>query len=272
MKENLRERVERISEILSRISIEKWDEIVQKEPEWRFLQKFKNWGFGKSATLIMVVALNDYRLKGKADKVYFSEIEKLLEEEIGDKIPNSPEELEHILKKFYERERSKNAKIKRLEKFLGSKLANRIWNSSIEDISKNLCEIHLKLSEVMGNLPNQKTIVFAMKCLGMALMIYGKQDLEVYIPIPVDKRVRNFTQKILRDENLNDYEIQEFWNEVLKKVRERVKINMIHLDSFIWQIAEFVKTKRIYINELRNYFKNLEIEDVGREIVDILKD
>jgi len=217
------------------------------------------------------VGENDYQLKGKANEKYFPEIEKFLKKEIENRVPNSPEELKQVLKKFYERERYKNRKIKRLERFFESRLAKRIWNSSIEDISKSLCEIHLSLSEVMGNLPNQKTIVFAMKCLGMVLIAYGKQDLEISISIPVDKRVRDFTQKILGGKNLDDNGIQEFWGEVLEKVGEKVKINMIHLDSLIWQIGEFVNSKRTDENGLRRYFKNLGIEDIGEEIISLLK-
>jgi len=271
MREHLQERIKRVSEILSKISIERWNKIVENEPEWKFIQEFKSWGFGKLATLIIAVALNDYQLRGKANEKYFPEIEKFLKKEIGDKVPSSPEELKQVLKKFYEGERSKSAKIKRLERFFESRLAKRIWNSSIEDISKSLCEIRLNLSEVMNNSPNKKTIVFAMKCLGMVLMAYGKQDLEISISIPVDKRIRDFTQKILGGENLDDNGIQEFWDEVLKKVREKVKINMIHLDSLIWQVGEFVKSKRIDENRLRRYFKNLGIEDIGEEIINLLK-
>jgi len=276
MEDYIKERIEKISEILSKIKKEKWNEIVQNEPEWKHLEKFKDWGFGKFATLMIAVALNDYRLKGKANVKYFPELKNFLEKEIGNRIPSSPEELEQILKKFYEKELSKNAKIKRLEKFLKSELVKRIWNLSIEDIpkenvSESLRKIHLELSEVMNQSPNKKTIVFAMKCLGIALMMHEIYDFEISISIPIDSRVRNFTQRILGNKNLSDKEIQEFWDEVLKKIREKVKINMIHLDSLIWQIGEFIKKEKMDEDGLRSYFENLGIKNIFEELIPLIK-
>jgi len=44
MREHLQERIERVSGILSKIGIEKWNKIVGDEPEWKFIQEFKSWG------------------------------------------------------------------------------------------------------------------------------------------------------------------------------------------------------------------------------------
>jgi len=78
MEDYMQERIEKISEILSKIEKGAWNKIVQNEPEWKHLEKFKDWGFGKFATLMIAVALNDYRLKGKANEKYFPELEIFL--------------------------------------------------------------------------------------------------------------------------------------------------------------------------------------------------
>jgi len=123
----------------------------------------------------------------------------------------------------------------------------------------------------MNQSPNKKAIVFAMKCLGIALMMHKIYDFEISISMPIDSRVRNFTQGILGNKNLSDKEIREFWDEVLKKIREKVKINMINLDSLIWQIGEFIKKEKIDEDGLRSYFENLGIKNIYEELIPLIK-
>jgi DNA-(apurinic or apyrimidinic site) lyase len=105
-----------------------------------------------------------------------------------------------------------------------------------------------------------------MKCLGISLLMEKEYGFDFSpIPIPVDFRIRKFTQQ-LGLENLSDDDIRNLWKEILKKIKEvKKEVNMIHLDSLIWQIGAL---NRI---ELENYFKNLCLEEVGNELINLLK-
>ena len=113
-----------VAEILSKIPLQVWNEIVKKEPEWIHMHKFlKRYGFGKFAVLMIVAGLNDYQLKGRAEKAYWPPLSNLLE---GKPVPKSPEELINILEEFYSKERFSNAKIRRLKRFLLSSFSQSI--------------------------------------------------------------------------------------------------------------------------------------------------
>lgn len=85
------------------------------------------------------------------------------------------------------------------------------------------------------------------------------------IPIPVDYRVREFTRRLgvaVRD----DEDVRTFWNGVLKELRrDRPEVNMIHLDSLIWQIGVLSKS------EIVNYFAKLGLREVGERIVEVVR-
>lgn len=60
-----------ISSILSLIPLEKWDKIVEKEPEWQFMHELlPSWDFGRFSVLMVAAGLNDFQLKGKAEVAY----------------------------------------------------------------------------------------------------------------------------------------------------------------------------------------------------------
>lgn len=52
------------------------------------------------------------------------------------------------------------------------------------------------------------------------------------IPIPINYRVREFTKR-LEIKFKNDDDIRKFWSAVLKELRKKIGINMVHLDSLI---------------------------------------
>ena len=256
-------KVKSLSEVLSKIPLQVWNKIIKKEPEWIYMHKFlKRYGFGKFAVLMIVAGLNDYQLKGKAEKAYWLPLSNLLENK---PVPEHPEELINILEGFYSKERFSNAKIKRLRRFLSSSLAQELWNSKPEDMAKNFIKIWYRLAEIMKQNRNAKTITFAMKCLGISLLMVGETNFNFEkIPIPVDYRVKKFTKRlgvIFED----DDDIRDFWNAVLEELRKEVEINMIHLDSLIWQIGTLDKDKII------EYFSELGLESVGKELVEILR-
>jgi len=260
---NYREIIETLVQIFAEIPFEVWKEIVRNEPEWKNMEKFLDlYGFGPFSVLMVATGINDYQLKGEAEKVYWPKIKNILDEA---PIPSTPADLCQTLEKFYAHERLHNEKIERLHKFLSSELAAKMWNSSPDDISKEFLFIWKKLATVMQQKKEAKTIVFAVKCLGISLFMANNYDFDFSpIPIPVDLRVAKLTEKLL-NKVLNDDEIMEFWNEILRKIQEKGKrINMIHLDSLIWQLAKLDKDK------IHEYFKNLKMEAIGDKLTQIL--
>jgi len=253
----------RISDILSSIPIEIWDGVVREEPEWRFMHEFfKNYGFGRFAVLMTVAGLNDFQLKGRAEVAYWPEISRLLKK---NRVPKTPSELESILGEFYSKERLPRMKAKRMNRFLSSELAKWLWNAWSEEVAGNFLRIWYKLAATMNQSRDAKTIVFAMKCLGIALLMAGESDFRFErIPIPVDYRVREFTRR-LGIEVRDDKDVRVFWGKVLEELKEEgLRINMIHLDSLIWQIGVLSKF------EILDYFGKLGLKDVGEKIVEVI--
>jgi len=184
-------------------------------------------------------------------------------------IPNTIEELSSFLSEFYPqyRERLYNRKSNRVKKFLSSDLARRLWNSTPDEVAENFSNIWYELAKVMSQKPNQKTILFAMKCLGIALQMSGIQHINSLekMPIPVDSRIRKFTEKIGVNFQ-NDKEVQRFWSEILNEVRRNVQIDMIHLDSLLWQIGNLRRT------EIVEYFEKLGLREIGEKVSEVISE
>ena len=251
-----------LSRILSEIPFEVWNRIVEEEPEWKHMHAFlENYGFGKFAVLMVVLGLNDYQLKGKAEVSYWPRIRALLENK---PVPETPAELEDLLKEFYSNERLPRQKLRRLKKFLSSELARELWRSSPREVSENFVQIWYALADTMKQDREAKTITFAMKCLGIALLLAGESEFSFErIPIPVDYRVREFTKR-LGVEFQDDEDVRRFWHAVLSEIRKVAPINMIHFDSLIWQIGVLEK------HEIVEYFSRFGLKEVGEKLAEVI--
>lgn len=95
-----------------------------------------------------------------------------------------------------------------------------------------------ELARIMHQNPSDKTIVFSMKCLGISLLMTGEYEFNfVHIPIPVDSRVMKFTNQ-LGFPIITDDDVRALWSDVFSILRKNdSRINMIHLDSLVWQVA-----------------------------------
>jgi len=255
--------IARVSRIFGEIPLEVWEDIVRLEPEWFHMEDiFKKYGFGRFATLMLITGLNDYQLKGKAEEAYWPQLKELLQKS---KVPESPQELKEILSPFYQRERFYKAKLDRLDRFLSSKLAQNVWSATPEEVANNFLQIWHELAQTMRQTKEAKTITFAMKCLGIALLMAGEPNFNFEkIPIPIDVRVRNFTKR-LGFEAERDDELRSIWNRILEETRKKVPINMIHLDSLIWQIGNLDN------EEIAAYFRKLGRETVGQKLIEVLR-
>ncbi len=253
-----------ISKILSEVPTEVWDIVVREEPEWRHMSEFlSSYGFGKFAVLMVAAGLNDFQLKGRAEVAYWPRLRNLLRRHA---IPGTLSELESILAEFYSRERLPDLKLRRLRRFLSSRLAKWLWSAEPTDIAKNFLRIWYELAITMNQDRKAKTIAFAMKCLGIALLMAGVADFDFEeIPIPVDFRVREFTRKIGVKVS-NDEDVRSFWRGVLEDLKKiGVRINMIYLDSLIWQIGTLSR------HEVREYFRRLGLGEVGEKMAEVMR-
>jgi len=273
---------EKFVNLLSEIPRDVWEEIVKNEPEWRVMEQFYDkFDFGRLSVLMVATGLNDYMLKGNAES-YWSSIQ---EHSKGLNNTRSIDEIWESLDNFYQKERLQKIKRKRLKRFLYSKLGSEeLWNSSPEWVSRKFQGIRNKLAKTMNQDKNQKTIVFAMKTLGiLLLMAKEKQNVKLSdfpkIEIPVDSRITKFTEKLSGTDHPSGVhkEIQDFWSEVLDQLNEKYRskglvkdITMIHLDSLIWQITPLIE--RGNQEECIDYFKNLGITEIGEILCALILD
>jgi len=257
--------MEEVVQILCRIPYPIWEGFVRNEPEWRFTEPvLERYGPSRFLTFMAVAGLNDYQLKGPAEKRYWP---LLVKHVIQRPIPESPEDLKEVLRGFYERERFYTVKIRRLERFLRSPLAHRMWWMTTAEFSQSFKELWHKIAETMNQQKEKKTIVFSMKCLGIGLLMLGVKDFDFTgIPVAVDARVRSLLERWeLITEGASEREIQSLCEEILRGIRRaEPRVNMIHLDSFLWQVEGFYKAGAF------NSLINMGMEpDLARAIADL---
>jgi DNA-(apurinic or apyrimidinic site) lyase len=252
---------ERLAEILGMIPKETWQSIVEMEPEWQHLEplchKFPG---GSFCVFMMTAGLNAFQLKGKAETAYWAKLRQLLDD---CESVSTIKVLVEFLVKFYQKERLYNCKLERLARFMNSSLVFNLWVKTPKKISLMTAEIWTELANIMNQAMHDKTICFAMKCLGISLMISGEYDFAFQeIPIPVDSRITKFTKKLGVGIEENTRKIQGFWQGVLSLLHPSLpSISMIHLDSLIWQIAHHDT------DELFEYFRQLGIPRIGRSFI-----
>lgn len=258
--------IQKVTEILKQIPFSAWESIVENEPEWKEMVFFQNkLQYGQFAVIMIILGLNDYQLKKKAD-FYWNDLRKLLEKPLLSQ-PISIPDLILILTDFYNFERLGSNKVRRLQKFMESRLAQKLWFSQPEGVANKFPIIWKMLAETMQQQPQDKTIAFAMKCLGITLMMAGYYDFDYSkVPIPVDLRIKYFTNKVgfLYE---SDEEIRTFWEKVLLNLRSNENcITMIHLDSLIWQIGTASR------DDINQYFNNLYLPKIGQSLSSLIID
>lgn len=254
-----------LTNILSSIPWHIWERIVREEPEWNNMERFLGkLGFGPFSVLMIVTGLNDFQTKGTADKGYWPPIRELL---VSFPNPSTPMEMHDQLLPFYQNERFHGTKVNRLRRFLQSSLAERLWRGSSARTSADFVDIWLELGKTMRQKLEKKTICFAMKCLGLALLMNEQHDFDFSaIPIPADSRVGAFTRKSKICDSQSEQSIQEVWSEILALIRQQdPRITMIHLDSLVWQIEPLES------RDLKSYFGQLGVPRVGSSLIGFLE-
>lgn len=255
---------EELIQLLIQVPDRSWERILTNEPEWREMVDFlPHYTFGPFATLMVMAGLNDFQLMGKAGRAYWPPIRARLKEA---EVLVSPETLEDILQPFYDGERYNGIKVRRLHRFLQSNLATHLWHAEPRQVAEEFVDTWERLAVVMNQEMEKKTIVFAMKCLGLSLIMAGEYDFpSEKLAIPVDFRVRRLTQ-VLGGQTSSDDLVRAYWDDVLAGVRAaNRRVTMIHLDSFAWQIAEDMSEYMV-----RSYCRNMEMGDAGNKITALI--
>jgi len=252
------------TQLLAEVPHTSWERIMTSEPEWREMEGFlPRYTFGPFATLMVVAGLNDYQLKGKADRAYWPPIRARLEVA---EVPATPADLAALLEPFYARERYNENKVNRLRRFLENDLAAGLWTASPAEVADGFTVTWARLAGVMGQGPEKKTIVFAMKCLGLALLMAGEYGFSSEaLAIPVDLRVRRLTEA-LGAPTASDDAVRAYWDSVLAGIRTtNPQVTMIHLDSFVWQVANDVSEQAV-----RGYCREMEMGVTGEAIAELI--
>jgi DNA-(apurinic or apyrimidinic site) lyase len=156
-------RLDEFVELLSQLPPATWKAtMTEGSAGWKWMQPFSNaWVFGHFATLFIILGLNDYQLKGKAEVAYWPKVLPLIP---LNSEPEEPLKLIGLLEPFYSQERIAKAKIERLHRFLSSELCSKIWGSDSASIAADFGRIWHALGSTMSQQPEKKTIAFAMKC------------------------------------------------------------------------------------------------------------
>jgi DNA-(apurinic or apyrimidinic site) lyase len=220
---------------LSQMPDRGWHQVTADEPEWKQMAPLlEQFGFGPFATIMVMCGLNDFALTERAEVGYWPPIRKALE---GQRL-SGPPDLVTLLDPFFREEREASLKLTRLKRFLLSRLAQRLWESEPSAVVEHFQLIWTRLAETMRQTPEKKTIAFGMKCLGIALLIAGRNDFAFGdIPVPVDYRIRKVTAA-LGFRASADHEIRGLWHHVLRELQKRGKpVTMVHLDSLLWQLG-----------------------------------
>lgn len=250
-----------LADALRKIPQEVWYQIVKKSPEWHELEPLRpKFSHGAFSVFMLAVGLNAYQLKGRAELNYFPQLYECLK---GLDSVSRIEILHEYLAPFYKKERLNAAKVERLTRFLRSPLAQQLWTSSTQEIASSISPLWHTLGRVMCQKLHEKTICFAMKCLGVSLMMANKNNFDFQnIPIPVDSRICKFSNSLGIGFGEKSRPIQRFWKDVLASLQSTLpQINMIHLDSLLWQIAHLNE------DELWSYFEDLSINNIGSLIL-----
>lgn len=64
----------------------------------------------------------------------------------------------------------------------------------------------------------------------------------------------------------DDKTVRIFWKEVLERLRENLPVNIIHLDSLLWQTGTLSKP------EIVDYFTKLGLRNVDENLAEMLRE
>ncbi len=257
---------DRFVDLLCKLPIDTWNASVSDSASFKRLKAHSQvWPFGRFASLYVVLGLNDYQTRGRAEVGYWPKVLPLVLEKPA---PKSPADLQRTLSPFFATERMGTRKVNRLDCFLNSPLCHRMWSSNAATLAAEFQDVWLQLARTMNQKPEKKTIAFAMKCLAYALIMVNETGFDFgAIPVPVDSRICTLSQRLGIVDNHGDAE-RARWQAALQKIRKSIpSVTMLHLDSVAWQIGT------LSTREITTHLRQLGASDrVALEISRVIGD
>jgi len=189
--------------------------------------------------LVILNSLSSYQLSAKAEDWWG---------EFSEYFYNKPKDvlMDYInfLRTSRTNKRFINKKIERIARL--KDFINRLNLDSIYYYYKNMVKLKDDLEKNLGIKDYSKTVVFAVKMFGYSCRIVFNEFIAYpfEIDIPLDSRIRKFTQKFTNNDFLG------FWREISVKSG----VPPLHIDSILWP---FLSNRKIYDKRLRNLIEFL---------------
>ncbi len=247
------ELIEELVRVLKNFTIDDVFEIERNyDPQYAALAAlYRNMEKPEEFLLIIILnAIVSYQLTGTGEQYWWEFSKYFSKNNIeGDEIDS----FIRFLKTSRFNARLREAKIKRL-----LKLRNFIslYRERITKYVNSPSTLMKDLAKSLDSRENSKTIVFAIKMFHYGARIAGltKKPLPYEIPIPVDSRIKQISNKLGIQKN-----IQEFWS----KISRKIQIPPLHLDSLLWITLGYIrrkeKIKERKLEELAKLLKKINL-------------
>ncbi len=164
--------------------------MIELDPQYRALKKlYENYReLGKLVLITIANSLTSYQLSGRGEE-YWTELSSYFIHEKPRDIADLEDKLASFLMSSKYNRVQLDTKIKRIRKFLRSRLARELYKTPCI-YSNNQYTLLKRLSQVMNQSIYDKTIAFSVKMYYYCIRIGCREVYPDYrVPIPVDRRI-----------------------------------------------------------------------------------
>jgi len=265
-------RVVNIANILRDIGLENIYVIEDRDPQLEAVKMIfeETEHVGYTCLLAIANGLISYKLAVKGEKYWL---------EFGLYMSKTRPSLEKVLENFMKflKEKKLNvfnmdAKVKRLETFLKSPLAARIYSNPqlyVHDLEK----LRKAIAVILKANPDSKTVVFSIKMFYYAYYVSTGKRIAIpfTIPLPVDVRISALTLSsgVIEIPSIRDFRSKTYYllgkrpSEVRKtwlKISMLCKIPSLNIDSLLWPLGVFVLDslpRNVLVSKTLKYLKSM---------------
>lgn len=247
-----RERALELGSFLRRLGEEKIEIFITRDPQYQALEKLYR-ELGECYSLGLLVLLNSivsYQLTSKGEEYWWEFASyKDFKRSVGD-----PDKLWDAFRVFLLSCKGnaslREAKLRRITRIREEEFHIEVY-AKLEDFIKDLSSLVKRLSEILRQNIDDKTIVFAAKMLFYVSKICGiRAGGFEGIKIPIDRRVAavSYTSELVDVVGVKDV-IDAIMREKKTALRawgivsETSSVPMIKLDSLIWFMGKYVRDK-----------------------------
>ena len=228
--------MDKLYEKLKDYTIDDAIKFEQKDRQFIALKNlYENKKFQDELYLILIIinALISFQLSWKGED-YWEEFSVKLGK--NNKIEDIYNFFEDLLKNGKNNRRFVDMKLKRVEKFLDWFSVEKL--EDLEKFYKNMDKLAEKLSKIMNQKIDAKTIVFAVKMFSYWArnVFWYLQNFPENLMIPIDSRLENLYKRY--NWEASKKEIKNYYRGLSKKLN----IPLLHLDAILWiNYEELVK-------------------------------